>query len=199
MALNEILEFNSLAVEKLILNKMVVINSKNGLDVLKKGENVIAVEVHSNNATAINVVFDSQLIDNNNTIIYKLGSEWNYFDKGFIPQNQLINKTTDIKSETNFPTGFILYQNYPNPFNPNTTISYQLLKNSFVSLKVYDVLGREVKTLVNEYQLAGNYNSQFSILPGGRQILHSKFNSGIYFYTLRAGEYTETKKMLLIK
>jgi len=96
------------------------------------------------------------------------------------------------EKNSNIPTQFILYQNYPNPFNPSTVISYQLAVSSFVTLKVYDLLGREVATLVDEYQQAGVYNSQFSIL-------HSQFSSGIYFYTLKAGKYIETKKMVLTK
>ncbi|MFA5805270.1 MAG: T9SS type A sorting domain-containing protein [Melioribacteraceae bacterium] len=97
------------------------------------------------------------------------------------------------------PTSYSLSQNYPNPFNPETVISYQLSANSHVSLKVYDVLGREVATLVNEYQQPGLYNSKFSInnLPAGRQ--GSQFGSGVYFYRIQASDFTQTKKMILMK
>jgi len=97
------------------------------------------------------------------------------------------------------PSTFSLNQNYPNPFNPSTVISYQLSTGSHVSLKVYDMLGREVATLVDEFQNAGSHNSQFSTLPAGRQVLNSQFSSGIYFYTIRAGNFVETKKMVLTK
>ena len=101
--------------------------------------------------------------------------------------------TTGFEEKTeSTPTNFTLFQNYPNPFNPETTISYKLQAASHVSLKVYDVLGREVATLVNEYKQPGNYNSQFSIL-------NSSFPSGVYFYRLQAGSFVQTKKMLLIK
>jgi hypothetical protein len=90
------------------------------------------------------------------------------------------------------PASFQLLQNYPNPFNPSTAISYQLSAFSHVSLKVYDVLGREVATLVREFQQAGYYNSQFSIR-------NSQLPSGVYFYRLTAGNYSETKRMLVLK
>jgi endo-1,4-beta-xylanase len=100
---------------------------------------------------------------------------------------------TDIKIDNgNLPTEFSLKQNYPNPFNPNTVISYKLEVNSFVTLKVYDPLGREVAMLVNEYKPAGIYNYQ--LLTENYQL-----PSGVYFYTLRTGNYSETKKMVLMK
>ena len=83
-----------------------------------------------------------------------------------------------------------LSQNYPNPFNPSTTIKYSIPKNSLVTLKVYDVLGREVKTLVNEYKTAGDYNADFNA---------SHLASGIYFYRITAGKYTAVRKMQLLK
>ncbi len=89
---------------------------------------------------------------------------------------------------------FKLEQNYPNPFNPNTMISYQLPVNGNVTLKIYDVLGNEVATLVNEEQAPGIYEIEFN--PES-SIKHPA--SGIYFYQLRAGSFIETKKMLLLK
>ena len=85
-----------------------------------------------------------------------------------------------------------LVQNYPNPFNPVTFISYQIASNSFVTLKVFDVLGNQVAELVNEYQNAGSYNIQFSTNS-------FKLTSGTYFYELRAGDFVNVKKMLLMK
>jgi hypothetical protein len=90
-------------------------------------------------------------------------------------------------------------QNFPNPFNPSTVINYELPIGTHVTLKVYDILGREVATLVDEYQQAGKYNSQFSTLPTDRKVLNSKLSSSVYFYRLQAGDYMATKKMLLIK
>ncbi len=101
--------------------------------------------------------------------------------------------TTGVKDVIELmPSSFKLAQNYPNPFNPSTVINYQLPVSGHVSLKVYDMLGREVATLVDEFQQAGNHNSQFSIR-------NSQLSSGIYFYTIKAGNFIETKKMVLMK
>ena len=106
---------------------------------------------------------------------------------------KMANSTTSVKENNHeVPTDFELSQNYPNPFNPETTISYKLQAASYVSLKVYDLLGNEVAALVGEYKQAGSYNSQFSIR-------NSQLTSGIYFYTMKAGSFSSTKKMLLIK
>ena len=85
---------------------------------------------------------------------------------------------------------FKLRQNYPNPFNPSTTIKYELPRASQVSLKVYDILGREVSVLVNEKKDAGAYEVKFN---------GSNLASGMYFYRLRAGDYVAVKKLLLMK
>lgn len=91
---------------------------------------------------------------------------------------------------TSIPKDFSLGQNYPNPFNPNTTINFDIPKNSFVEIKVFDVLGREVASLVNEQLAAGKYKTDWSAISQP---------SGIYFYRLKAGSYSETRKMILIK
>jgi hypothetical protein len=83
-----------------------------------------------------------------------------------------------------------LDQNYPNPFNPSTSISYSLEKDGFVTLKVFDMLGREVAELVNENQYAGNYTIEFNAI---------NLPSGIYIYQLQSGIFNDIKKMLLIK
>lgn len=106
---------------------------------------------------------------------------------------RIANPTTSVNENAyRVPSDFELYQNYPNPFNPETTIKYKLSNASNVSLKVYDVLGNEVATLVDEYQKAGTYNSKFSI--GNYQL-----TSGVYFYTLRSEGFSSTQKMILIK
>ncbi len=95
-----------------------------------------------------------------------------------------------IEVEAGMPRTFELGQNYPNPFNPSTVISYQLPVASEVSLKVYDVLGREVATLANGRQEAGRYSVSFNA---------SGFASGVYFYRLQAGQFVQTRKMMLVK
>jgi len=98
--------------------------------------------------------------------------------------------TSSINNQKDKSFGFRLEQNYPNPFNPNTTISYSIPELSNVSLKVYDVLGREVATLVNEEKPAGNYSCVFDA---------SHLPSGIYLYSLNIGNQTISKKFVLMK
>ncbi|MBE0571884.1 MAG: T9SS type A sorting domain-containing protein [Ignavibacteriaceae bacterium] len=102
---------------------------------------------------------------------------------------------TSVDDEPTQPTAFILEQNYPNPFNPSTVIRYQLPVSGDVTLKVYDILGNEVATLVNEYKTAGKYEVEFSIYSDKGQNL----SSGIYFYKLQTGEYTAVNKMVLLR
>ena len=95
-----------------------------------------------------------------------------------------------ITADVSKPTDFALEQNYPNPFNPTTNISYSIPQNSFVTLKVYDVLGNEFATLVNENQEAGNYQVTFNA---------STLSNGVYFYRLQANDFDITKKMIFMK
>jgi hypothetical protein len=84
-------------------------------------------------------------------------------------------------------------QNYPNPFNPTTIISYTIAKESFVTLKMYDILGKEVAVLVNNRKTPGNYQVEFDTRD------YSNLSSGLYFYKIQAGEFTDIKRMMLIK
>jgi photosystem II stability/assembly factor-like uncharacterized protein len=88
------------------------------------------------------------------------------------------------------PESFSLKQNYPNPFNPATKISFDIKNSTFASLKIFDMSGKEIKALVDENLAAGSYEINFNA---------SELNSGVYFYTLKTNEYTETKKMMLVK
>jgi aminopeptidase N len=109
------------------------------------------------------------------------------------PNNWILHSVTlsGIEDEqVEVPTKFKLEQNYPNPFNPSTTIEYLVTSSEFITLKVYDVLGDEVATLVNQEKPAGRYEVEFNA---------SKLSSGIYFYKLQAGSFIETKKMVLLK
>ncbi len=98
--------------------------------------------------------------------------------------------SNEIEVDLGLPLSFSLEQNYPNPFNPSTSIKYQVSSISNVSLKVYDILGNEIATLVNEIQPAGIYEVNFNA---------SSLPSGVYFYKLQASSFSETKKMLLMK
>ncbi len=103
-----------------------------------------------------------------------------------------IELITGIEKDLTIPQTFELIQNFPNPFNPITTISYKIPVAGIVSLKIYDQLGREIKTLINEFKFPGIYTSEFAAGQLG-------LSSGIYFYTLESGNYRITKKMSLIK
>jgi hypothetical protein len=107
-----------------------------------------------------------------------------------------ILKTNDAITQNN-EKGYVLNQmeyhlaqNYPNPFNPITIIKYQIPTQSFVTLKVYDVLGNEIETLISEEKPVGSYKCEFYA---------NKFPSGVYFYRLQAGSFVETKKMVLLR
>ena len=108
---------------------------------------------------------------------------------GFLSNYGLIITGIDDK-QAFVPTVYRLNQNYPNPFNPSTIINFQIPEEGFVTLKVYDILGREVKTLVNENKTAGNYKIDFDA---------GKLASGVYVYRLNSKNFTEAKKMLLLR
>ena len=95
-----------------------------------------------------------------------------------------------IELKTNLLKNYILEQNYPNPFNPTTVISYSIPTASFVSVKVFDVLGNTIATLVNEHQEVGSYKVSFNA---------SALSNGVYFYKIHSGGFTDIKKMLLLK
>lgn len=116
------------------------------------------------------------------------------------PMSSVIANTTvgvNNGMQTLIPSELTLYQNYPNPFNPKTVIKFEIEKSNFVTLKVYDALGKEVAVLVNEYKTvtggSGNFEVEFDVSSAGG------LTSGIYFYTLKAGEFSETKRMMLLK
>ncbi|MBK8552209.1 MAG: T9SS type A sorting domain-containing protein [Ignavibacteria bacterium] len=99
-------------------------------------------------------------------------------------------------NETGIPKDFELSQNYPNPFNPSTIINYNLPKSSSISLKVYDMLGNEIKTLVsNPNQNAGSYNVEWD----GKDERGVAASSGVYFYKLISADFNKTMKMILMK
>lgn len=125
------------------------------------------------------------LAQGTNTIQMELYWGWMYLDYMAVPST-----ITDIEEHYELPAAFSLKQNYPNPFNPVTNIVYTLPIAQKVLLKIYDVLGREIKILVNEEQSAGTYNISFDA---------RNLSSGIYFYRLEAGSYVQVHKMLYLK
>ena len=125
--------------------------------------------------------------------VFNSGSGWavqNGFDLRLRPIMGLPNAVVSVESTKQSPVKFALFNNYPNPFNPTTTIKYEIPKTVNVSLKVYDILGREVKTLINQEQKPGFYEIPFG---------NDELASGIYFYRLQAGNFIQTKKMILLK
>ncbi len=120
-------------------------------------------------------------LDSNST-----GDEWNYAPDKII----LVRSTSGVAENARSQSNFALHQNYPNPFNPSTTIAFDVLHSSLVSLNVFDMLGHKVATLVNEQKPPGSYSERWLALG---------LPSGIYFYRLEAGDYGETKMMLLVK
>jgi hypothetical protein len=104
--------------------------------------------------------------------------------------NSLVYTSTSVQQMTAIPDAFSLQQNYPNPFNPTTNVEFRITNAGFVSMKVFDALGREVASLVNEVKSPGTYIAKWDA---------SQFNSGVYFCRLQSGSMMETKKMMLVK
>ena len=113
--------------------------------------------------------------------------EWNFGENFAI---NVIDQPVDLKNNRLHPADFALYQNYPNPFNPTTNFRFRIADFGFVTLKIYDTLGNEVATLVNDEKPAGEYELEF---------FASELSSGIYFYKLSSRGFSETKKMILMK
>ena len=142
------------------------------------------------------------------------GANWRYRNEGFSNQvsitslaisgnnifagtwgnsvfrREISNLTVIQNINNNLPEEYSLFQNYPNPFNPSTNIKYVIASRMFVSLKVFDALGKEVATLVNEKQNPGTYEVTFDAV---------QLSSGVYFYKLISEDFSETKKMILLK
>ena len=114
----------------------------------------------------------------------------NYLLNGTGNLNKGTASANNSTNDNGLPKEFALFDNYPNPFNPTTTIEYAIPKASFVVLKIYDIIGEEVASLVNEQKPGGNYSVKFDA---------SNLSSGIYFYRITSGNFMATKKLILLK
>jgi hypothetical protein len=139
-------------------------------------------------------VFGYTILKPGKRISYLQGIMWFSFNRYKITPRRRSDYGTvtgvEIDHEPGVPAQYALAQNYPNPFNPSTVIEYSLPSSVPVVLKIYSVLGQEVETLVNEMQTPGNYKAHFDA---------DRYATGIYFYSLRAGDFRQVKKMLLLK
>jgi hypothetical protein len=113
-------------------------------------------------------------------------NSWNWA----VNKVMVVKLSTGIVDNNNYPSDFRLLQNYPNPFNPTTTIHYSIPQSAAITLKIYDIDGKEINTLVNEIQQPGEHGIVWS---------SEGYPSGVYMYRIAAGNYTETKKMVLLK
>ena len=141
--------------------------------------------------TAADQVYTDTLFSASNSVngdgVNSSLDRWNFGQKFVV---YVVDQTTSIENEELIPNSFMLKQNYPNPFNPSTKISWSSTTSGHHTLKIYDITGNEVATLVDEFMPAGNNEVEFNA---------SNFSSGVYFYKLVAGNQTETKKMILMK
>ena len=129
------------------------------------------------------IIFNDIAVDEN-------GNKWIATNNGLAIFNEGGVVSIEENKNSFIPEEFILSQNYPNPFNPSTKINWQAPLSGWQTIKVFDVLGTEVKTLVDEYRNAGSYEVEF---------IANNLPSGVYFYQLKVGDYLETKKMILLK
>jgi len=138
----------------------------------------------------------------NDNCVYVSGCDWvadsvDYTDAFFNSMDDCIETCVLVSNDESnqLPTAFNLYNNYPNPFNPTTQIRYNLSEDAMVSITIYDIMGRSIRSLVNSKQTAG-YRS---IRWDGKNNLGEPVSAGMYIYTIQAGEFRQTKKMVLLK
>ena len=139
---------------------------------------------------------DSITVTNTTSPISLAPGEWHIYTTVKLPTPALgiVEDASDYSSSQRV-SGFDLLQNYPNPFNPSTVIKYQVLASSNVVIKIYDILGNEVKTLVNESKPSGNY----TVTWNGDNNFGQKLTSGVYFYRMESGSFVKTMKLMLLK
>ncbi|MHB1686459.1 MAG: T9SS type A sorting domain-containing protein [Ignavibacteriaceae bacterium] len=155
--------------------------SSSGLPFGRMLTNHVNTSGMENKTVRIRLTLDDNIKADKNFLIEKYGN-------GSVMGKSTVKEITVQGNE--MVKSYALDQNYPNPFNPSTIISYQIPSDGIVTVKVFDPLGREVKTLVNEFKSQGRYSVSFDA---------SQLASGVYFYQLKSGDYISTKKMILLK
>jgi hypothetical protein len=135
-------------------------------------------------------VFTEHKVTQNEGVLFYRSNEFNYFDWAFGVSMTLLETTVGVEVARTNPSTFKLHQNYPNPFNPSTTISYDLPTRSHVTLRIFNVLGQEVATLVDDEVRAGRHEVGWNA---------ARMTSGVYLYQLKANRSIETKKLILLR
>jgi len=151
------------------------------------GDSIHSEKFATNTSAQVNGI--RQILFRTNGKMLVLGFQIFSANPGWLRQ-YIVDTLTGVNGNTEMPKTFWLSQNYPNPFNPTTSIGFSIPKRSFISLKIYDILGKEVSTLVNEVRNAGSHTVTFD---------GSNLSSGIYFYRIETEDFIDTKKMTLIK
>ena len=166
---------------QLVVDSITISDSRFKLNI-----NSISIDPYSSKKVLLQFIPDS--IKNYNALVtvYSNAGNDEIVVTGFGKDN-----TVGTKDESNIPLAFSLEQNYPNPFNPSTLINWQSQTGTWTTLKIFDALGREIETLINEYMGAGVHSTLY--------IVNSTLTSGIYFYRLQAGDFVDTKKMVYLK
>ncbi|HEX7356267.1 MAG TPA: T9SS type A sorting domain-containing protein, partial [Ignavibacteriaceae bacterium] len=174
------------------------VSKKEYLTAISKFDNIIQQNPNSEEASyaEIDIITTALNLDTTNSQLGKMGNG-KYLVKGtsdyLTKLNDILQSKFGVNSEGKeqiIPKEYSLHQNYPNPFNPTTTIKFDIPKDGLVQLEVFDILGRRISTIFNEYKSAGSYEHQFDA---------SSFASGVYVYKLQAGDFVSSKKMILLK
>ncbi|MGB5289160.1 MAG: T9SS type A sorting domain-containing protein [Ignavibacteriaceae bacterium] len=170
-------------------------------DSIVNNDPIICINIQNSEEWIINTTLNFNLLSDDFVFNYRFEA----IDKGLVPHRSfapdsgyfiaVYDSTSGVNEIGKLPWLFNVSQNYPNPFNPSTTIRYEIQERGFVTLKVYDILGNEIVTLVNEEKPAGSYEIDFNIYSNEGQNLVS----GVYFYQLKAGRFIQTKKMILLR
>ena len=192
--------FSARIKDKLIYLNWRITNPKDisYFDIQKHDSKTVLFKIISKDKNVKASDYIEQGLDDNNQSVCKYNYEddpeidgvYYYRIRAFNAGGKLLFTSNEIKIGVNGLRDFSLEQNQPNPFNPTTTIKYKLTSSGHVSLKIYDLIGKEVTTLVNEVKNVGTYSVEFDA---------SAYSSGIYFYKVETNGFTSVKKMMLVK